>query len=449
MAFIEHLLFFCVFAVALAYLAVNAFALKAARRFSQYQPVDQFQRVYSDFAMPVSLLLAVHNGEERVVSAVRSLLQMHYSDYEVLVINDDSTDGTLDKLIEAFELSRASEVNEQRLETQPVRGVYRSRTHANLRVIDKEQGRKADALNAGLVWSRSPLFCCVDQEAILDATGLHRIVQPFVEDASLVACGGSIRIANGSILEGGYLKRAGLPTDPLVVFQVVQYLRDFLIGRLGWSSRNALLALSGTFNVFRKEAVLAAGGFRVDARGAETEMVLRLHRTLQTAGQDYRIAFVPAPICWVQAPENLSSIKTQYVQRYQELIHGMLLNRGLLFGKNGGAVGWLAFPFAILFEWLTPLLVLTGSVLMIAGLCFGLIPWQAPVLLALTALCLGIAQSLNAVLVEEISFPIAAERSQVLRLMAFAVLENLGYRQLTGLWRLEAIIHGPRDRRGS
>ena len=227
---------------------------------------------------PVSVLMPAFNEEATIRTSVRSMLQLQYPEFEVVVINDGSKDNTLAVLIEEFELVPHPEPLRQAVAHQPVQAIYRSRRYANLRVIDKANGGKADALNAGINAARHGLFCGVDADSILQRDSLLRVVQPFLEDERTIAAGGTVRIANGSEVRGGFLIRAGLPSNWLARFQIVEYLRAFLFGRLGWSPMNAVLIISGAFGLFDKERVMAVGGYRTDTVGEDMELVVRLHR---------------------------------------------------------------------------------------------------------------------------------------------------------------------------
>ena len=238
-------------------------------------------------------------------------MQRIYSEYEVVVVNDGSKDDTLQILIDAFQLVPIPEAYPQKIPVQELRGFYQSREYPNLRVIDKENGGKADALNAGINASRYPIFCSIDADSILQRDSLNKIVQPFMNDPRTVAAGGTIRIVNGSIVKDGLLLKASLPDNLLVRMQIVEYLRAFLFGRLGWTPINALLVISGAFGLFNKQSVLEVGGYRRDTIGEDMELVVRLHRDLRMKRKPYRITFVPDPICWTEVPEDLKILRSQ------------------------------------------------------------------------------------------------------------------------------------------
>ena len=427
-------------AINLGYIGLNLLSLGGIRRYLHSHSLDDLPRAESGFELPVSLLVPAYNEEATIGSSVRSMLQLNYPEYEVIVINDGSKDGTLEALKREFGLVTFPEAYWRRLEVKPVRAVYRSTLHGNLRVIDKDNGGKADALNAGINAARYPLFCGVDADSILERDSLKRVVEPFLEEPLTVATGGTVRVANGCEVDGGFLTQVGLPRNPLALLQIVEYLRAFLFGRLGWSPLNAVLIISGAFGVFRKEAVIAAGGYRHDTVGEDMELVVRLHRHHRVRRIPYRITFVPDPICWTEAPESLRVLKNQRVRWQRGLSESLTLNLPLLCHPRGGAPGWIAFPFMVLFEWLGPLIEVAGYAFMIAGFALGLVSIEAFVVFMVVALGFGLLLSTNALLLEEASFHVYPGLRSLPVLAAVAVLENFGYRQLNSVWRLWGLL---------
>ena len=435
----------------LAYLGLNYVSVFGVIRYMREHGGRMLLKNFARYQPPVTVIVPAHNEERTIVSSIRSLLRLGYPEFEVLVVNDGSTDGTLQAVVEAFSLVEFPEAYRRRLPTAPVRKVYASPTHARVRLVDKENGGKADALNAGINCARYPLFCVVDADCILQHDSLTRVVQPFLEDSTTVAAGGVIRVVNGCRVENGFLNRVDLPRGLLPLFQTVEYLRAFLFGRLGWSPMNALLIISGAFGVFYKERVIAAGGYRTDTVGEDMELVVRLHRTLREERRPYRITFVPDPICWTEAPEDLRSLRAQRMRWQQGLAESLTRNWGLMFRRNAGSVGWLAFPFMFVFECLGPIIEVAGYLAVIVLGLAGLLSPEAFLVFLFASVGLGVLLSVNALLLEELSFHLYSRPSQQLRLFAVAVLENFGYRQLTSVWRLLGLLRwmtGLRGRHG-
>lgn len=422
------------------YLLLNAVAVVSLTRYMNQHAWGSLPQAYASYEPPISVLVPAFNEEATIAASLRSLLQLNYPEYEIVVINDGSRDRTLEVLTREFSLVPFPEAYRQRLATRPVRGIFASPAHPNLRVVDKENGGKADALNVGINCARYPLFCGVDADSVLQRDSLQRVVQPFLEDPRTVAAGGTIRIANGCVVSEGFLTRVGIPRRMLPLFQVVEYLRAFLFGRLGWSPLNALLIISGAFGLFYKERVIAAGGYRTDTVGEDMDLVVRLHQMLRREGRPYRITFVPDPICWTEAPEDFRTLKNQRVRWQRGLAESLWRSRGMLFHPRSGTVGWLAFPFMLVFELLGPLIEVVGYLFMGVAYSTGMVSGAAFLAFLTVALGLGALLSVNALLLEEFSFHLYPRMRDILILFGAALLENFGYRQLITLWRLGGFL---------
>lgn len=422
------------------YLMLNVLSFIKLRRYVELQALGELSQAYSRFKPPVSLLVPARNEAPTIAASVRSMLQLTYYELEIIVINDGSTDETMATLQQEFKLVPFAEAYWNKLATKPIRGIWRSTLYPNLRVIDKENGGKADALNAGINASRYPLFCAVDADSILQRDSLQLLAQPFIEDSRTIAAGGTVRIVNGCKVTEGFLTSVGLPNKLLTRFQVVEYLRAFLFGRLGWSPLNAILVISGAFGLFRKESVIEAGGYRTDTVGEDMELVMRLHRLYLKRRIPYRIKFIPSPVCWTEAPETVRVLRSQRRRWQRGLSESVTMNMGLLFNPRGGWVSWLAFPFMLVFEWLGPVFEVIGYVFMIAGFWYGVVSLRVFLAFMLIAVIFGVLLSISSLLMEEMLFHVYPRIRQLASLLLIAVAENFGYRQLTLLWRLGGLI---------
>ena len=431
------------------YLGLNFLSILALQRNKHEKLLDELPQVFSGLDPGISILVPAYNEEATITAAIRSMFQLTYSDFEIIVINDGSKDSTLDVLKREFFLLPFPHAPRDGLATKPVRGVYRSVHYPNLRVIDKENGGKADSLNAGINASRHPLFCGVDADSILARDSLQRVAKPFLNDSRTVATGGTVRVANGCEVSDGFLTRVELPTNIWALFQVVEYLRAFLFGRLGWSQLNAMLIISGAFGLFRTDVVTAVGGYRSNTIGEDMELVVRIHRMLRKQRKSYRIEFVPEPVCWTEAPEDFKTLKNQRIRWQRGLSESLSSNWGLMFSRNGGAPGWLAFPFMVLFEWLGPVVELGGYLFMAYAYAFGLVSWEAFSAFLMMAIGLGILLSASGLLLEEISFHMYPGFRHLATLALVVVLENFGYRQLNSWWRLVGLYRWATQRESS
>ena len=446
--FIEWLFLAYFIMLNLGYILTNFLAFFGVINYMKRHEREAVAPAFSEYQPPVSILVPGFNEEATITSSVRSLLELNYSEFEIIVINDGSSDDTLDKLITEFDMVPFPEAYRVRIQTKEVKSLYISSTNRRIRVIDKENGGKADALNAGINAARYPLFCAVDADSALQLDSLQRVILPFLEDPKTIAAGGTVRIANGCVIRGGFLDKIGLPTNFLALFQIMEYIRAFLFGRLGWSTLNALLIISGAFGVFKKEIVIEVGGYRPDTVGEDMELVVRLHRIMRQKNIPYVITFVPDPICWTEVPEDLKTLKNQRVRWQRGLSESLWLNKGLLFKRNGGAISWLAFPFMVVFEWLGPLLEVGGYLFTTIAYAFGVIPLDTVIAFFIVAIGMGLLLSITSLFLEEMSFHIYERPRHVLLLFVAAVLENFGYRQLNSWWRFIGLLRWVSGRKG-
>jgi cellulose synthase/poly-beta-1,6-N-acetylglucosamine synthase-like glycosyltransferase len=437
-------------ALNLTYIAFTGLAWRSimghlrARRFS-----GAGEALASPLTPPVSMLLPAYNEEAGIVEAVHSLLSLRYPEHEVIVVNDGSTDATVARLTEAFDLVPVDKAMRDAVTTKPVRGTYVSRRDPQLWLIDKTGGGKSDALNAGLAAARYPYVCAVDADAILEEDALLRVAKPIIDDPGLVvAAGGIVRIANGCTVDRGQVLDVRLPKSRLATFQVVEYFRAFLVGRVGWSRLGSLLIISGAFGLFKRESVEAVGGWRTDTVGEDVELVVRMHRDAQERGEDYRIEFVPDPVCWTEAPESIAMLSRQR-RRWQRGLAETLWRHRTMFGNpRYGALGLLAFPYFVLFELVGPLFELTSFLLIPIAFALGMLDVGILVAFAIVAVLLGVLLSVAALALEEFSFRRHPHGREVIRMLVYAVAENFGYRQLVDWWRLRGLWDVVRRRRG-
>jgi cellulose synthase/poly-beta-1,6-N-acetylglucosamine synthase-like glycosyltransferase len=422
----------------LVFSVVAYFKLVNHRRRWTVRELDAVMR--SPATPAISIIVPGFNEEATIVESVRSLLALNYPQFEVIVINDGSTDGTLMSLIEVYGLISAPVSYAHHLPTQPIRGVYRSLATHDVVVIDKVNGGKADAINAGISAAQFPLVCVIDADSLLEEHALVRVVLPFIEDPDTIAAGGIIRIANGCGIDHGRVTDVRLSDRWLVRFQVVEYLRAFLAGRVTLSALDALLIISGAFGVFRRDVLLDAGGFSVDTVGEDMELVTRLHRFCRDRGLPCRIAFQPDPVCWTEVPESARMLARQRNRWQRGTLQVLGRHSKMIANPRYGRVGLLAMPYYLIFEALGPLIECGGYVVTALGLWLGLLDWNLAQLLFIAAVMYGTLISVASVLLEDLSFRHYRRVADFLWLVAFATLENFGYRQLTTWWRVQGSI---------
>lgn len=395
------------------------------------------RRLAGDVARPphVSIVVPAFNEELTIVESIRALLALDYEPREVVVVNDGSTDSTLQLLERTFQLVPAPIAFFQALESEPVRGLYRSISEPDLVVVDKKNGGcKADAANAGINIASGQLVLVIDADTVLDADSLSRAVLPFFDDPTTVAVGGNVGIANGCRIVEGRVADVALPRSWLARFQIVEYIRAFLLARQVSASQNALVLISGPFGLFRRDAVIAVGGYDRTALGEDLDLTIRLQRHFRERREPARIGFDPNPLCWTQAPEDWRSLESQRCRWRRGLLQVLWRNRRMIGNPRFGKVGMVTLPYIAFFEGLGPLLEISGYVVTIVAGLLGFLSWKYLGLMVTASVLFGIAVTLLAILLSDLATRRYMKGSDLGILVAVAVIESFGYRQLNSFW---------------
>lgn len=391
------------------------------------------------FYKPITIIVPAYNEEATIVTSVAQLLELNYPEYEVVVVNDGSTDATHARLTEAFRLVRIERPIALSLSHERVNTVYISVDHPNLTVLVKENGGKADALNAGINVSRFPLFCSVDADSILESDALMRAAKLFVEDREVIATGGIVRVLNGCSVINGAVTEIKAPQKGIECFQAVEYVRGFLTGRTSWSFVKSLLIISGAFGIFRKDLVLAINGYRKTV-GEDMDLVVRLHRHCREKKIRYKVLFVPDPVCWTQVPTDYHSLLKQRNRWHRGLIDSLRHNFIMFCNPRYGAVGLFAFPYFLFVEALGPVIEFSGYIGFIVFYLFGLIDREFALLFFIVAILWGMWLNIGAILMDNLVYRRYQGVRDLLKLTLFGFLEYFGYRQLIVVERVIATL---------
>ena len=384
----------------------------------------------SAFLPDVAVLVPAYNEAPVITDTVESLLTVNYPDTEIVVINDGSTDDTLARLESAFDLVEVDADLPLEIPAESIRAVYRTAAFDELLVIDKENGGKSDALNAGLWLTEQTYFCTIDADSILDQEGLRQVLRPFREHSDkTIACGGTVRIANGCTLTGGRITAVDLPSSWLAEIQAMEYLRAFYSGRLGLDKLKSLVLISGTFSVFKTDVVREIGGYATDSITEDFELIVRLHKHAIDGDEDYRIEFVPDPVVWTEVPESLGVLSKQRRRWYRGLIDTLINHRSMIANPRYGPVGLFGLPFMLFTEALGRLIEGLGYIILPVGYFLGFLDPAFLALYFVLTIWFGVFLSWFGIFSEVWSFRRYDDPRQILRLMGDAVLENVGFRQ--------------------
>ena len=398
---------------------------------------EDADRLLSSEATPrVTVLAPAYNEEVTVAASVRSLLTLRYPNLELVVINDGSKDETLNVLVAEFDMTEVSPSFPLAVNSKPVRGLYRSARHRGLVVVDKVNGGKADSLNAGLNVATGELICAIDADTLIDPAAFLRIVRPFLTEEATVATGGTIRVVNDATVRDGRVVAVQRPTRALPGIQTVEYLRSFQFGRLGWNALGGNLIVSGAFGMFRRSAMIAAGGYRHDTVGEDMELVVRLRRLGVQQHGPSKVTFVPDPVAWTEVPESLRVLGRQRERWQRGLADVLWRHRGMLFNWRYGRIGWVALPYFWIVELFGPAIEALGLIAMALALILDSLNTPFAALFLLIAYGWGLLLSLSSLLLHQVTVEQPFGVDDLPALIGWSLVENLGYRQLTVFWRL-------------
>jgi cellulose synthase/poly-beta-1,6-N-acetylglucosamine synthase-like glycosyltransferase len=393
----------------------------------------------SPLAPRISVIVPAYNEELSIGTTVRSLLALLYSNLEIVVVSDGCTDRTVDVLIEEFELSAVHPSYQRRVETQPVTAIYRSSFEPRLVVVDKENGRKADAINAGLNIATGDLACTMDADTLIAPEALQHLVAPFLADENTIAVGGTVRLTNNSVVRAGRIDRQRTPRNWLAGIQAVEYARAFLVGRVAWNLLGGNLIISGAFGLFRRDALLAAGGYEHGTIGEDMELIVRMRRNAYEQGRVARVEFNPDPVCWTESPEVLRTLARQRNRWYRGLIDVLVRHRAMLFRPRYRTAGMLGMPYYLVVEALAPLLEVAGVATLLWGVARGHIN-PSTITLIVFAYMMGAAASILALMFDEVAYHSYRGVGDRALLCGFAILEQIVYRPLNLIWRCWGLI---------
>lgn len=405
----------------------------------------------SHLAVPpqVSIIVPSYNEGPTIAGSVRALLAQEYDAREIVVVNDGSSDDTLAILIDTFGMVPAPLAFAQPLESAAVRGIYRSISEPDLVVVDKQNGgSKSDAVNAGINAASGTLVLVVDADTVLEPDALSRAVLPFVEDPTVVAAGGNIAIINGGRIENGRIVDIELPRSWLARFQIVEYMRAFLLFRLTCAAANAVVLISGAFGLFRRDAVIAVGGYDQTAIGEDMDLTIRLQRHFRSRGEAMRIAFDPQPLGWTQAPEDLVSLKNQRCRWRRGLMQVLWRQRAMILNPRYGAIAFGVLPYIVLFEGLQPLLEFTGYGVALGAALFGLIQLHHFLIMNVVTVLLGATVTLAAVLLSDVATRRYMRGRDLGLFVLVVLLESCGYRQMNAWWGCLGTFQAMTGRKG-
>ncbi|MDB4927512.1 glycosyltransferase family 2 protein [Mucilaginibacter sp.] len=414
----------------LCYIFIGIYSIGEVNNYLHKNSFTDYRILAASTQAPsISILAPAYNEGANIIENVRSLLSIHYNNLEVIIINDGSKDDSLEKLIKGYDLYKVGFFVNQQIPTKNVRGVYKSHNHIyrKLIVVDKDNGGKADALNVGVNIAKNDYIVCIDVDCILEQDALLKLTKPFLEHPHhrVIATGGVIRIANGCEIEGGRLINVNLPKQFLPRVQTLEYIRAFLLARMAWSRLNGLLLISGAFGAFDKEIVIKCGGYNHNTVGEDMELVVRMRRYMKELNLPYKVAFIPDPLCWTEAPETFKILGRQRNRWTRGTIETLRLHKVMFFNPRYGLLGMISYPYWFFFEFLAPIVEFVGMAGFLVLGILGLINWIFFVTLLGFIFSFGFLYSIFAILMEVLTYHQYKRQKDILNLMLTALLEPL------------------------
>lgn len=427
---IIHSLFFiyAFFAIA-SYVILGIISAIETMEYMKKNSFVNYKEILSSTISPsISIIAPAYNESLNIIENVRSLLSSHYVNYDVIIVNDGSKDDSLEKLIAAYDLVKVNFLVNRQIPTKPIRaGVFKSTNPAfeKLTVVDKENGGKADALNMGLNISNHQYVACIDVDCLLLENALQKMIKPFLEvtDKTVIATGGVIRIANSCIIKDGKLLDVNFPKKWIEKAQILEYLRAFLLGRMAWSRLNGLLVISGAFGLFNKKIAIEVGGYDTNTVGEDMEIIVRMRRYMEEINEKYRVAYIPDPLCWTEAPDNYKTFISQRNRWTRGTIETLRKHRKIGFNLKYRSLGVLSYPYWLFFERLAPVIEVLGIVYFAILMALNEVRWDYAIAFIALAYFFTVLFSIVAIFSEELTFHQYKKKGTGFKLILISVLE--------------------------
>jgi cellulose synthase/poly-beta-1,6-N-acetylglucosamine synthase-like glycosyltransferase len=389
---------------------------------------------------PITIIAPAYNEGPIVKDSLGFMLKLKYPHYEVILVNDGSSDDTLDVVTKNFDLYKVPPAFQIKIKSKPIRAFYKSRTYPNLLVINKENGGKADSLNAGLNASQFSYFLALDADTLIAEDALYRAISPMITQKNVIATGGTVGVINDCLFEDGKVVEVRFPRSYHAGIQVIEYIRAYLFGRVGWNWLGGNLVISGAFGLFNKQIVLDNGGYLTETVGEDLELTLKLHNSQLSKGERYKIVSIPDTVCWTEVPEDRGTLSRQRERWHRGLIDSMFRHKGMFMNPKYGITGIFTFPFFVFGEMLSPIIELLGWLSFPVGLYLGIINFKFFFLFILASVGLSLLLTFSSILLAQVSLGKYHSEKDFLKMFLFTILENLGYRQMTVIWRLKGFI---------
>jgi cellulose synthase/poly-beta-1,6-N-acetylglucosamine synthase-like glycosyltransferase len=432
----EGFIFFYGVTLLLIYALLGILSFINIRRYKRANSyVDHGILVESPLTRGISVIAPAFNEALTIIDNVRSLLTLNYPLFEIIIVNDGSTDDTLEKVINEFQLVQVDFAYNAKIKTQPVKRIFKSTNSAyyKLLVVDKVNGKsKADAVNAGINTASFNYFLCTDVDCILHKDTLLHLIKPVLEEPNkrVIAAGATLRLANSCEVENGVITKIKVPRQWLPRFQEMEYIRAFILGKMGWSYINCVPNVSGGLGLFDKEIVIKAGGYDFQSFGEDMELMYRMSRYMYDNNMDYAIRQVPMSLCWTEGPTTLKIFMRQRTRWSRGLIQLISAHIRMLGNYRYGRMGLIIFPYNFLFELLAPVIELVGIITYVILIALNYVNWPFAIVLLIFVYLYSIMITTVAILWDQITSKYYRTGREIISLCSMVFVEMLVYHPL-------------------
>ncbi len=427
-----------IFAYLLMWL-ISGFSLISYKRRNSFGNYDAV--LVAPFSPSITIVAPAFNESKTIIDNVRGLLTLSYSKYEIIIVNDGSTDGTLEKVVDYFEMVKVPYAYDEKIPCQPIQAIYMSelRADCNLYIIDKINGGKADSLNAGLNLAHSKYVVNIDVDCIIERDALLKLVKPFLEekDEKVIAVGGVVKIANSCLFDDGNIRQIRAPKSLIARFQTLEYSRGLFMGRMAWAQLDGLLIISGALGMFDKEILINSGGYNIDTVGEDMEIVVRMRKYMTDNKEKYTVKFIPDPLCWTEVPETLSNLGRQRNRWTRGSIETLISHANIFMRPKYKKFGMLGYTYWLLFEWFAPIFEFVAFVIFIIQAVFFTVNWPFYIISFFFIYTFAVALTSWALLFEEVMYHSYERKSDIAKLIFAAFLEPILFHPLTVWWSLK------------
>lgn len=419
---------------------ISLWKYRQKNRFVDYNAI-----LSSPFAPSVSIIAPAYNESKNIIDNIQGLLELMYEDYEVIIVNDGSTDDTLQKVVEYYEMEPVNYAIDYKIPCHEINAVYKSknRSFQKLFVIDKTNAGKADALNAGINMSKKDMVVSIDVDCVIERDALLRLVKPFLEesDKTVIAAGGVIKIANSCTVSEGTVEQVRIPDNWWARFQVLEYSRGLFMGRMAWAYLDGLLIISGALGMFNRKLLIECGGYAVNTVGEDMEVVVRMRRIMAEQDVKYTVAYIPDPLCWTEVPDSLPVLARQRNRWTRGTIETLLAHRRIFLNPRYKSFGMLGYTYWMLFEWFAPLFEFSGIMYFLyLIIVHGAVNWKFFIVAFVFIYSFAIALTSWAILFEELTYNSYKRKSDIVKLIFTAFLEPIVFHPLTVIWAIRGNI---------